>query len=650
MKLLCSSLLLVLLMNFSVSAQNPVQLTTIIPREKVYLSIDKTFYIAGDSIAIDATAADARTMENDTLSVPLYVELTDPNKGILLNRWVVPLTHSKAKFRIKIPKDYQTNYYSLRAYTNWMRNFGVESFAKVDFPIFSLNYQNSVPNTPITTAASSIEVSPEGGTPVIGLVSNLYVVTKDAFQKGVKSWVTLRADTTAVKVFDTDENGQALVEFLPERGKKYSLEAGDFKTDISVKDGQGVVLRGFLSDNAKKMTMIIQQNFSKPTSFKMLLQCRGELHKAFLIESKEKITVMNFETNKLPEGILNVAIIDSAQQLLCERVFGIAHTDKDASQNHFLFNSELDEPIKSTRFRKDIRSINVELIARKNVLYDFKNNYSAKYANELGITIRGKIAKKESEKLKGVASVSLIILPSENDSQQKKQMFNTFADGNGYFQFDDLQFYGKPDLNIFATVNKRKLAVEILKDSIPTIPIRKLTIDWRDFITPTQTINLTQESQKVSEKLLKWESLASKELDEVTVTTKKVLKSPISILGAEPSARFLPAKLMSSGVNNTFADFFNNNIRFRLTKHLTAVVKYFIDDFLSEESDALSLTNDMIAYVDVHDGTADSNMMNASILINIYTKGYYLNPMVGKVLGEDPKKTQVKFEGYYAQN
>lgn len=637
---------------FSFSQGNS-DLITPIPREKVYLNINKPFYIAGDSIKLEATIADACTFQTDTLSVPLYVELIDNSKSVLINRWILKLVNNKALLKFKIPNDFKSNYYQLRAYTNWMRNFGIDTFTNLDVLIFSNNYQQTLPKTLPEIVVSSIDVAPEGGACVSGLVNNLYVQTKDNFQKGIKSLVILREDTTAIRVFDTDENGEALVEFIPTNGKKYQVEVGEVKTEIPVLNAEGVVLRGYFANEGKKILVSVQNNLKEELPLKMVLQVRGEIAQTLMIKPQKGILMLNFETATLPEGILNVAIIDLNDKILVERAFLIAHADKDAQQNYFLFNSELDSPIKSTnRFYTEIGKANAELIAKKNVLYSFKKNQNIKslpYKNELGISVTGKVMDKME---KDLVNVSLIIIPEQQDTLYKKQLFATLPDKDGNFSFENLDFYGQAELNVQASIGKKNFKVAVQKDSIPSIITKNTLIDWREFIQLSKLEVLEKEASLVFGNTTLEERMKVKELEEVTVSSKKEPKSPLTIFTGDPSVRFLPAKLTSIGQISTFKDFYGYFVAFRLTKHLTPVVKFYVDDFLMTEDQVGEIPNNLIAYVDVHDGTSDSNMIGASILLNIYTKGYLTNPMVRKITGKggDSLMMKVQRNGYYVAN
>ena len=116
MKKVCFYLLL--FTQFQLFAQSSFENLIQIPREKVYLNVNKPYYFAGEKLSLDASIVDARTLQNDTLSVPLYVELIDNKKDSLINRWILKVADGKVNTTIKIPDNLQSDYYQLRAYTN----------------------------------------------------------------------------------------------------------------------------------------------------------------------------------------------------------------------------------------------------------------------------------------------------------------------------------------------------------------------------------------------------------------------------------------------------------------------------------------------------------------------------------------------------
>ena len=119
------------------------------PFEKVYLHTDKPHYFLNDTIWIKAYGLMDVGQENPirTNSVPLYVELLQNGLLPYVSRIIIKLEDGLGQGDIVLPRNLKPGVYTLRAYTEWMRNFGQEAF----FVIFNketeeLNYRKPLMN------------------------------------------------------------------------------------------------------------------------------------------------------------------------------------------------------------------------------------------------------------------------------------------------------------------------------------------------------------------------------------------------------------------------------------------------------------------------------------------------------------------------
>lgn len=95
-------------------------------QEKAYVQTDRTWYLAGDTIWMKATVADAATGKPSTRSGVLYVELSQNRK--IWKRLLLPLSLGFAHGDIPLPDTLSPGSWHLRAYTRWMRNAGEAFF------------------------------------------------------------------------------------------------------------------------------------------------------------------------------------------------------------------------------------------------------------------------------------------------------------------------------------------------------------------------------------------------------------------------------------------------------------------------------------------------------------------------------------------
>jgi len=128
-----TSLFAISVPSFSQSA-NPSDFTQLIyarfekqvtnfPQEKIYVQTDKPYYSAGEEIWFKAYLVNETTLEPNSLSQFVYVELIDKMDSVLYR---VKIKKNSTGFagHIKLKPEISTGTYSLRAYTYWMQNVG----------------------------------------------------------------------------------------------------------------------------------------------------------------------------------------------------------------------------------------------------------------------------------------------------------------------------------------------------------------------------------------------------------------------------------------------------------------------------------------------------------------------------------------------
>ena len=95
--------------------------------EKVYLHFDRDIYFSGDDIWYKAYLIDALDHTLTGHSGNLHVELISPDSKIVLSD-VTQLIGGLGNGDFSIPQDLKSGRYLIRAYTNYMRNFGDQLF------------------------------------------------------------------------------------------------------------------------------------------------------------------------------------------------------------------------------------------------------------------------------------------------------------------------------------------------------------------------------------------------------------------------------------------------------------------------------------------------------------------------------------------
>lgn len=97
------------------------------PQEKVHIHTDKPYYVVGDSLWLKGYVVNAEKNELSDLSKILYVDLINERDSIKKSLRI-PVVLGLAWGDMVLTDSLMEGNYRLRAYTNWMRNFGEEYY------------------------------------------------------------------------------------------------------------------------------------------------------------------------------------------------------------------------------------------------------------------------------------------------------------------------------------------------------------------------------------------------------------------------------------------------------------------------------------------------------------------------------------------
>jgi len=145
-------------------------------QEKVYLHSDKPYYYAGDTLYFKGYFAYGNPYLRDALSKVMHLELINEERDILMSQ-KYPIRDGIVVGDLLLPDTLSGERYFLRAYTNWMRNYGPNQY--FIYPLSVLTpYQRIAPEEAIqswTNQGVSIQVDKQSFGPreEVGLVLQL---------------------------------------------------------------------------------------------------------------------------------------------------------------------------------------------------------------------------------------------------------------------------------------------------------------------------------------------------------------------------------------------------------------------------------------------------------------------------------------------
>ena len=313
--------------------------------EKVYLHIDRTYYISGDDIWFQAYLVNAQSNYPVSTSNNLYVELINPLNKII-NREVIRLDNGLGTGDFKLDDSIAGGSYHLRAYTNWMRNFGdhfvfdkqieIKNIVGLNKPNQAIEkaYERAKQSEPISN--NKIQFFPEGGSLVEGIPSIVAFKAEDANGNGIPASGTITSSDGESIRFSTIHNGMGSFEFKPIAGVQYTAKVIYGNNSTAAAEFPSATPDGFVlkvtEGNDAKLAVDVYSNAAT-----LSMHPGGEVTiagkhggKIFYTEKlvlKDGHIATSINTKDFPPGIASITLYDENLHPYCERLVYIDDTE-----------------------------------------------------------------------------------------------------------------------------------------------------------------------------------------------------------------------------------------------------------------------------------------------------------------------------------
>ena len=318
----------------------PSDTASLLTLEKVYLHTDRETYYPGDDIWFKAYLIDAFNQLLSSNSINLHVELISPDLKIIDSR-IVKLYNGLGNGDFPLSEKLQSGRYTLRAYTNYMRNFGNQLFFSKEITIFNSSDAGKAFSDSTNFAKTKLEISffPEGGSLVENVASRVAFKAADDIGYGQNvSGEVYSSAGEKVTEFKSTHNGMGSFSFTPVPGLRYIASIADrngksFRYDIPKSFSTGIVLG--ISENRKNKLVLTfttnDQTLSRilDHDLSLIISARGLLMKTYSIRMKSLNSFLNLPTNDLPDGIVMLTLSGADNIPLCERMAFIQNKDED---------------------------------------------------------------------------------------------------------------------------------------------------------------------------------------------------------------------------------------------------------------------------------------------------------------------------------
>jgi hypothetical protein len=293
-----------------------------IAQEKIFLHNDKDFYTVGEVLWFKAYLVNGLTHKPTEASKVGYIELLDSkNTPVLQAKISLEKENSDGSFYL--PATLGTGFYKLRAYTNWMKNFGVDGFFEKAIAV--VNPFNEIPAKPQNKASFYLDFFPEGGNLVNNLDNKVAFKINDQYGKGVQGHgFLLNEKNDTLLRFEPYKFGMGHFFFTPRSNEHYTaafvLPDGNVITkSLPQAYTQGYVLSVTQAMN-NQLKVKIQQSGNSNKPVYLLAHNQQVVKTAETLSLTKDSTILYLDKNKLGDGIVQLTLFDAQQQPVCERL------------------------------------------------------------------------------------------------------------------------------------------------------------------------------------------------------------------------------------------------------------------------------------------------------------------------------------------
>lgn len=294
------------------------------PWEKVYLHTDKPQYYSKDTIWIKAYGIlEKEEKTANTSSVPLYVELIDPKFQRIAAEITIKMDQGNGRGDLVITEDLTPGPYTLRAYTNYMKNFGGEAVFHKDIWI-----RDFIPGQSLGyTEGSDLQLSffPEGGVLVDGIKSKIGIKASEPGAKGIASFGYLfNSKMDTLLRFETNPMGVGSLSFVPQINETYEIRAKTKKGPwqkfrLAAIQATGFVMEVDPLSNIENINITIQHNSGDTRDLFLIGMSKGGLVYQKQMDAKRNQQVSIPKDDFLP-GLVSFYLMDTETNILAQRL------------------------------------------------------------------------------------------------------------------------------------------------------------------------------------------------------------------------------------------------------------------------------------------------------------------------------------------
>lgn len=338
-----------------------------LPREGLYLHLNKTTYFQGEEIWFKGYAYDQRNQLASKATTNINVGIYDA-KGNQVKKALFAAENGLMHGNIAVDSTFNAGTYYLKAETTWMKNFKEDNAFIQKFEIKT--NEEITENNIAEEKQYDFQFLPEGGHILAETTNNIGFKIIDNNGKGIAvSGIVYDQEKKQVASFESNTKGMGKFILQPKKEGNYTaeitLENGAIITQkLPVIKAQGISL---MMQNSLPDKVILDFSTNEETlanypnkTYKILIHQSGKLKIAALQFSNTKKAV-SIERKGLFKGVNTITVFDDQKQPILERLFFNDYGIKNTNINVVKLNTIQDSIVVSVKELNLQKNANVSI-------------------------------------------------------------------------------------------------------------------------------------------------------------------------------------------------------------------------------------------------------------------------------------------------
>ena len=296
--------------------------------EKLYLHVDREFYFLRDTIWFNAYLLDGQGHTPIAGKSNLHVELINRDGGIASSLLFLIDNGTVGGYIPLVDTAVVEGNYLLRAYTNYLKNFGGDAFftktIKVSKIKNSIDLYEGKKRGLVEKDSIDLQLLPEGGFLLPGVMNRVGIKALGANGKGIDvKGELLDSGGKVVLSFETTYKGMGVFFFIPEEGETYSANIESFPCGKVILDdirASGAKLFKVSQGPQSLNLSIVSNDTLINNTYYLACLNRGRVYLYVKVEKERLNRIIKIGSDKLKQGINRIVLLDDDLKPISERL------------------------------------------------------------------------------------------------------------------------------------------------------------------------------------------------------------------------------------------------------------------------------------------------------------------------------------------